>query len=77
LQKRYGTAVNFVHVEVYDGLPNPAANNRHIDPAMTAFGLTTEPWAFLIDQSGTIVYRVEGLCTLDEIERQLKPLLGS
>ena len=76
LQQRYGSALNYVHVEVYTGLPNPAETNWQLDPAMAAFGLQTEPWLFLIDKTGTIVYRVEGLFTEGEIDQHLKPLLG-
>ena len=76
LQLRYGAQFNFVHVEVYTGLPNPAANNWEIAPAMTAFGLTTEPWLYLIDGSGVIDYRVEGLFTTAEVERHMQNLLA-
>jgi hypothetical protein len=75
LQKKYGDALNFVHVEIYTGLPNPAATNYQLDPAMTAFGLSTEPWIFVIDKTGTITWRVEGLVTNDEIEQHLKPVI--
>jgi hypothetical protein len=77
LQQRYGNALNFVHVEVYTGLPNPAETNWQLDPAMTAFGVQTEPWLFLIDKTGTIIYRVEGLFTEGKIEQHLETLLGS
>ncbi|MFQ5813960.1 MAG: TlpA family protein disulfide reductase [Anaerolineae bacterium] len=75
LQKRYGDAVNFVHVEVFTGLPDPSVNNWEVAPAMTAFGLSTEPWLFLIDRDGTIVYRVAGVFTAAEVERQIQALL--
>jgi hypothetical protein len=75
LQSRYGDSFNFVHVEVYTGLPNPAANNWEVAPAMTAFGLTTEPWLYVIDADGTIVYRVEGVFTTAEVERHLLQIL--
>lgn len=74
LQRRHGDAFNFVHVEVYTGLPNPAANNWEVTPVMTAFGLSTEPWLFLIDAGGTIVYRVEGMFTTTEVEYHLQRL---
>lgn len=76
LQTRYGDAFNFVHVEVYTGLPNPAANNWEVAPSMAEFGLTTEPWLYLIDTKGTIVYRVEGVFTTAEVERHLQALPG-
>jgi hypothetical protein len=77
LQQRYGDEMNFVHVEIYTGLPNPAVNNWEMAPAMSAFGLTTEPWIFLIDRQGVVVYRVEGLFTTEEIEHYFPELLDS
>lgn len=76
VQKDYGDAANFIHVEVYTGLPDPAATGWRVAPAMQAFGLSTEPWVFFIDNTGTVVYRIEGLVTVDETERHLKSLLG-
>jgi hypothetical protein len=75
LQTRHSEAANFVHVEVYAGLPNPAATNWQIAPAMAAFGLHTEPWLYLIDRNGVVAYRVEGLFTMAEVEAQLQALL--
>jgi hypothetical protein len=76
LHVRYSAQFNFVHVEVYTGLPNPAANNWEIAPAMAAFGLRTEPWLYLIDGTGVVAYRVEGLFTMAEAERHMQDLLG-
>jgi hypothetical protein len=75
LAARHGDALNFIHVEVFTGLPDPAASGWKLAPAMNAFGLTTEPWLYLIDNDGTVVYRVEGLFTVDEIEQQLQSLI--
>ncbi|MEW5986040.1 MAG: hypothetical protein AB1791_05350 [Chloroflexota bacterium] len=72
LQPKYADAFNFIHVEVYEGLPDPAASGWPVAPAMAAFGLTSEPWLFLIDASGVVVYRVEGFFTPEEVERQLQ-----
>lgn len=77
VQQRYADKANFIHVEVYTGLPNPAANNWRIAPTMEAFGLHTEPWVFLIKPDGVVAYRVEGLFSQDEVERHLKALLGA
>ncbi len=75
LESRFGDRLNFIHVEVYTGLPNPAANNWEVAPAMTAFGLTTEPWLYLIDAEGKVVYRVEGVFSTAEVERHLLQIL--
>ncbi|MBI3536181.1 MAG: hypothetical protein HY070_01260 [Chloroflexi bacterium] len=72
---RVGDAANFVHVEVFSGLPNPAGNNFALAPAMHVFGLTTEPWVFVIDRAGKIAYRVEGVFTAEEVTRELQAVL--
>jgi hypothetical protein len=77
LQEKYAGQVNFIHVEIYTGLPDPSSNNWELAPAMTAFGLSTEPWLFVIDRNGVVVYRVEGLFTVEEIEQYLPALLES
>lgn len=77
LESRFGDRFNFIHVEVYTGLPNPAANNWEVAPAMAAFGLTTEPWLYLIDAEGKVVYRVEGVFTTAEVEHHLLQILSA
>ena len=76
LHEEYAEAANFLHIEVYSGLPNPAENNWELAPAMHAFGLRSEPWLYLIGSDGTVFYRVEGLFTQAEVERHLLALLG-
>lgn len=77
LQHKYSDQFNFVHVEIYTGLPDPSVSDWELAPAMMAFGLSTEPWLFLLDRDGIVVYRVEGLFTLDEVEQHLLRLVGS
>ena len=76
VQQKYPDAFNWIHVEVYTDLPHPDLGHPKLAPAMRAFGVNTEPWIFVMDKSGAIVYRVEGLVTQEEIERHLKPLIG-
>jgi hypothetical protein len=75
VQPNYAGRVNFVYVEAFSGLPDPAIKGFQPSPAMTAFGLESEPWLFFIDPDGTIVYRLEGLWTVAEIKRQLQTRL--
>lgn len=77
VQQKYPAAFNWIHVEVYTDLPHPDLGHPKLAPAMRAFGVNTEPWIFVMDRSGMIVYRVEGIVTQEEIERHLAPLLGS
>ena len=72
LEAEYGESVNFIHVEVYSGLPDPSANNWELSPVMGAFGLATEPWVYVMDAAGEVVYRAEGLFTQAEIAAHLR-----
>ena len=71
----YKDQINFIHVEVFSGLPNPEINNYAVTPAMEKFGLESEPWVFLIDKNGSVLYRVEGLFTLDELKKNINAFL--
>lgn len=76
LRETWGEQVNMIHVEVYSGLPNPVSNDWALADAMTAFGVTTEPWLYLIDADGVVQYRVEGLFTYEEINTQIEALIS-
>ncbi len=71
----YADRLNFVHVEVYKDLPNPDLSKPQIADAMTAWGLTTEPWTYLLDKNGVVAWRVEGLVTADELKTAIDHLL--
>lgn len=74
LQERYGDRLNFVHVEVFSGLPNPAANGWQYAQPMLDFGLQTEPWLYVINADGVVTWRVEGLFTEGEVVAALERL---
>lgn len=76
IQQEYGQQVNFVYVEVFSGLPDPATTNWQPSEAAATFGIESEPWIYFIDAEGTIVYRLEGLFTVDEVDRALENYLG-
>ena len=55
----------FIHNEVYvDNNPN-----KGIRPQLTAYGLQTEPWTFVIDKTGKVVERFEGALSVDELKQ--------
>lgn len=62
--------VNWVHVEVYTNLDDP--ENLEIVPAVTEWGLPTEPWVFVVDGSGIVRGRFEGVIS----EAELAALIG-
>jgi hypothetical protein len=67
IQQRYGEQFNAIHVEVYSGLPNPAASGWQFNQPLIDFGVQTEPWLFVINADGVVTWRVEGLFTEDEV----------
>jgi hypothetical protein len=64
VQQEFGDRVAFVHQEVY--------NNNSIQdgprPQMTAYGLTTEPWCFVIDRNGKVSTVLQGPFGVQELE---------
>lgn len=67
--------VNFIHVEVYTGLLDPdfQPDAAHLAPAAGAewYSLPSEPWVFLIDESGRIAARYEGVMDPAELDAAL------
>lgn len=65
--------VNFLHIEVYEGFNEvgfvPGFDS--LAPAVTAFGLPTEPWMFVMDEQGIVIARLEGVLADGELERIL------
>lgn len=60
-----GGDVRFIHVEVYEGNDPAKGYNRW----MQEWGLTTEPWTFLVGRDGKIVDRYEGVVSVNELEQ--------
>ncbi len=61
--------VNFVHVEVFTNLDDP--DNLEVVPAVGEWGLTSEPWVFVVDGDGNVAGRFEGVADRQEIEEAL------
>jgi len=64
VKQEFGDRVAFIHQEVYN-------NNRIQDgprPQMTAYGLQTEPWCFIIDRTGKVSSVLQGPFSVQELE---------
>ena len=64
------TDADFIHIEVYQGFNEPgfAPDVDHLVEAVVEFGLPSEPWIFVMDGSGTVIARIEGVLADGELE---------
>jgi len=67
--------VDFVHVEVYTNLTDPdfAPIPANLAPAVRAawWNLPSEPWVFVVDESGIVQARFEGVMAPEELQAEL------
>lgn len=63
--------VNFVHVEIYNNLDAPTAEDLQVSDAVVAWGLPSEPWVFVVDRQGMVAARFEGALGEGELEEAL------
>ena len=68
-----GSGVRFIHVEVYEDNDPAKGFNRWLGE----WKLDTEPWTFLVDASGRIVDRFEGVVSVRELEDAVRRKLAS
>ena len=72
LKAEYGDEVAFIHVEPYkDNVIDKGASA----PAQ-AYGLSTEPWLFVIDRDGVVRTAIEGAFSADELETAVQEVTG-
>jgi len=68
-----GSGVRFIHVEVYEDNDPAKGFNRWLGE----WRLDTEPWTFLVDRTGRIVERFEGVVSARELEAAVREKLTS
>ena len=72
VKQQYGDKVAFIHQEIYN-------NNRINDgprPQMTAFHQNTEPWAYVIDRTGTVSTVLQGPFSVQELQSAVQKVAG-
>ena len=77
VKESVGDRANYVHVEVFED-PHLIEGNRPtggLVPAVDEWGLTTEPWTFIIDSQGLVQAKFEQFTTAEEIEARLLEIL--
>ena len=73
LADQFGGKLNAVHVEIY----RHPFEKLEMVPAMSEWGLRTEPWLFLVDKDGRIADRFEGGITYQEIAPAVEKLIAA
>ena len=70
----------FIHVEIFE---NPLEMKITGDPSVGVesesiieWGISTEPWTFLIDQHGIINERYEGFVSKEELQEDIDTLMN-
>jgi hypothetical protein len=76
VQMLLGSQANFVHAEVYQSAQSAESQDPVLSPTVKQWGMTDEPWLFLIDRTGVIQARFEGGFTAGSAGVALKALLG-
>jgi hypothetical protein len=70
LAQRYAGRAEFVHIEIYKD-----PRDRVLADAVTEWQLFTEPWTFIVDRTGVIRDRFEGIATAEELSSSLDLLV--
>ncbi len=72
VKQEFGDEVTFIHQEPY--VDNQI--QKGFRPPLEAFGLTDEPWVFVIDRKGVISSEIEGPFGVDELTRDVQQVVG-
>ena len=78
LSNEWGNKLNFIHSEIYNNPTdiNGDLSNAKISKAAKKWNLPSEPWTFVIDESGTIISKFEGFVTKDELEESIRTIIN-
>lgn len=68
--------LNYVHVEVYENIQVTDPSELVLVPAITEWGLPTEPWLYVTDASGTVASAFEGAISDAELRAALESVSG-
>lgn len=78
--EQFGDKVSWVHVEPFkldaSGSLVTEGGERVNSDAGNLWQLPSEPWIFVVDTSGTVVARLDGPVTLEELEHFLNQVTG-
>lgn len=64
--------VGFVHVEIYQDLQVESVEDLTTVDAVSEWGLPSEPWVFVVDDSGIVTSSFEGAASDDELRSAIE-----
>lgn len=70
------TDLNYVHVEVYENIHVTDRLDLIVVPAVEEWGLPSEPWLYVTDESGTVTAAFEGAVSDVELREALDTVSG-
>ena len=72
----YGEDIAFIHIEPYD--LDLIRGGGKFEPSVEAkaWGLPSEPWVFLVDASGRLTAKFEGIFTFEELDEAIRATLA-
>jgi hypothetical protein len=68
MESKYGGQMDFIHQEVY----KDNQVNQGLRKPLQEFHLRSEPWLFVVNQSGKITARLEGSIGVKQFENAVK-----
>ena len=72
----YGEDIAFIHIEPYD--LDIIRGGGKFEPSVEAkaWSLPSEPWVFLVDSSGRLTAKFEGIVTFEELDEAIRNMLA-
>jgi hypothetical protein len=74
MAERFGDQITIIHIEPFD-LAAVQSGELIAVPELAEWGLVTEPWVFVVDGSGNVAAKFEGIVEAEEIAAALAPLV--
>lgn len=68
--------LNFVHIEIYEDISVGSIEELEAVPAVREWGLPSEPWVFVTDDTGTVTHAFEGAASDAELRAAFDRVSG-
>ncbi len=72
LAREYGSSVDFVHIDVFKNAHPPTLSATAVQ-----WHIPSQPWVFVVDRSGRVLAKFEGLASPNELSAAIRKALAS